>query len=390
MRFSTLTVPFSHSSLHANRYRASIFFFDIGTEAGLVANNTGYARCTSFVGYSASGVVLEDNTFFELPYTPGSQAGGNGFASFGSPRKSERVSYTRNVYRGQFNSNNSPDGSFPHEAFSSDGTGGAYAGLIHSADAHSVSVPGLANAGYVGGAVAILNGKGRGQVSKIASVVNPPPPPQPPPGPFPDQGWHWIQGHNGSICLPSAAPNNLFQGESTPAQCISKCASIAACQYATIEFFPPTRPGGGYCTLFAHCASIGGWDSTPCTLPPPHTNSCVPQNNITAHIATYKRPAGLPGAPPIYGKYVLEEPFVIEPDATSYATIIPYVGQTIVMGNEIYNSTTLQIYGCGFNVIFAGNTLKHMYVTEKCIGSSGLSIFGIDYQVRSSKLTVPF
>ena len=100
MRFSTLTVPFSHSSLHANRYRASIFFFDIGTEAGLVANNTGYARCTSFVGYSASGVVLEDNTFFELPYTPGSQAGGNGFASFGSPRKSERVSYTRNVYRG--------------------------------------------------------------------------------------------------------------------------------------------------------------------------------------------------------------------------------------------------------------------------------------------------
>lgn len=41
-----------------------------------------------------------------------------------------------------------------------------------------------------------------------------------------------------------------------------------------------------------------------------------------------------------------------------------------------------QIYGCGFNVIFAGNILRHMYVTEKCIGSSGLSIFGIDYQVR--------
>jgi len=30
-------------------------------------------------------------------------------------------------------------------------------------------------------------------------------------------------------------------------------------------------------------------------------------------------------------------------DATSYATIIPYVGQTIVMGNEIYNSTTMQV-----------------------------------------------
>ena len=56
------------------------------------------------------------------------------------------------------------------QAFSSDGTGGAYAGLIHSADAQSVSVPGLANAGYVGGAVAILNGKGRGQVSLSLSL----------------------------------------------------------------------------------------------------------------------------------------------------------------------------------------------------------------------------
>ena len=34
---------------------ASIFFFDIGTETGLVQKNTGFARCTSFVGYSASG-----------------------------------------------------------------------------------------------------------------------------------------------------------------------------------------------------------------------------------------------------------------------------------------------------------------------------------------------
>jgi hypothetical protein len=58
---------------------------------------------------------MQDNVFSEMPYTPGSQAGGNGFASFGSPRKSERVSYSRNVYRGQFNGNNSPDGSFPHE-----------------------------------------------------------------------------------------------------------------------------------------------------------------------------------------------------------------------------------------------------------------------------------
>ena len=54
---------------------------------------------------------------------------------------------------------------------------------------------------------------------------------------------------------------------------------------------------------------------------------------------------------------------------------------------EVEQAFAEQIYGCGFNVIFAGNTLKHMYVTEKCIGSSGLSIFGIDYQVRAYSRT---
>jgi hypothetical protein len=57
---------------------ATIFFFDVGTDGGLVANNTGFARCTSFVGYSASGVLLEDNVFTELPYGPHSQAGSRG------------------------------------------------------------------------------------------------------------------------------------------------------------------------------------------------------------------------------------------------------------------------------------------------------------------------
>jgi len=234
--------------------------------------------------------------------------------------------------RGRYTGDNSPDGSFPHEAFSSDGTGGAFAGLIHSATAGSIEVPGAANGGYVGGAVAILNGRGRGQVRKVASVVNPPPPPVPPPGPFPDEGWIRLAGHNGSQCLPAAKPNMVAEGDSTPAECIQKCAANAACNFATIEFFPPTRPGGGYCELFLNCSSIGGWDAHPCTLPPPHTNRCVPQNNITANIATYKRPPNLPGAAPVYGKYVLEEPWDIQPDATSFATVIPYVGHTIVMG----------------------------------------------------------
>ena len=185
---------------------ATIFFFDVGTEGGLVSNNTGFARCTSFVGYSASGVLLEDNHFTELPYGPGShtQPGGNGFASFGSPRKSERVSYSRNVYRGYYTGDNSPDSSFPHEAFSSDGTGGAYAGLLASADTESVTVHGHANGGYVGAAVAILNGKGAGQYRRVKSVGSATPPapapPPPPPPPFDPAQWQLMPGHNGSEC----------------------------------------------------------------------------------------------------------------------------------------------------------------------------------------------
>ena len=38
---------------------------------------------------------------------------------------------------------------------------------------------------------------------------------------------------------------------------------------------------------FLFVDEIGGWDAHPCTLPPPHTDRCVPQNNITANIATY-------------------------------------------------------------------------------------------------------
>ena len=101
-----------------------------------------------------------------------------------------------------------PDGSFPHEAFSSDGTGGAYAGSVASADANSVTVHGHANAGYVGGAIAILNGKGQGQYRKIRSVGSskpppgptPPPPPPPPPPPFEPAQWQLVPGHNGSEC----------------------------------------------------------------------------------------------------------------------------------------------------------------------------------------------
>ena len=36
------------------------------------------------------------------------------------------------------------------------------------------------------------------------------------------------------------------------------------------------------------------------------------QNNLTDQVVTYIRPAGLHAAPPVYGKYVLEEPFLIQ------------------------------------------------------------------------------
>ena len=115
----------------------------------------------------------------------------------------------------------------------------------------------------------------------------------------------------------------------------------------------------------------------------------MPQNASFNHVATYQKPAVLSAPAAAYdasavaattGTYHLATPFDVVPDASSWVTIVPYVGDTQVIGNEISNSTTLQIYGCGFNVIFAGNVLKHMYVTEKCIGSSGIGIFGIDYQ----------
>lgn len=242
--------------------KGTVFFFDIGTAGGLVANNTAYARCTTFVGYSASGVLLEDNHFSELPYGPHSLAAGNGFASFGSPRSSERVSYSRNVYQGQYNGDNSPDGSFPHEAFSSDGTGGAYAGYLVSASNTSVTVKAPVNSGYFGGAIAVLMGKGRGQVRRVVPGPLPPPPPPPPamppvpPFPLPSVGWKLMAGHNGSMC---ADAKNLWQGEVSPAACLTRCATLQACNFATVDFFLKPRPGPGYCALSASCAKMKGW-----------------------------------------------------------------------------------------------------------------------------------
>ena len=200
----------------------------------------------------------------------------------------------------------------------------------------------------------------------------------------------------------------LWEGYSTPDACLNRCGASAFCRFATVEFFPKTRPGGGYCVLHRSCPAMTGWDNAPCTLPAP---ACMPQSACA--VVTYQChgcPPAPPAPPPVpfSGKYFLEAPFDITPgtfhlpnvrfrlflllkachsrviasylviscclamipilcvcvcvcvrtDNSSYVTVIPYVGNTLVMGNEISNSTTLQIYGSGFNVIFAGNTLK--------------------------------
>jgi hypothetical protein len=115
-------------------------------------------------------VILEDNQFLDFPW--GVQPDGNGFATFGSStRVSERLSFSRNVYQGMFNSRNVHDGSYPHEAFTSDGTGGAYAGKVNGSTLTSIDVPGKASASWVGGALAVVAGPGQGQLARVTAVA---------------------------------------------------------------------------------------------------------------------------------------------------------------------------------------------------------------------------
>eukprot|EP01052_Picozoa_sp_SAG31_P024137 SAG31_NODE_2033_length_6618_cov_3.628624_7_plen_893_part_00 len=119
----------------------------------------------------------------------------------------------------------------------------------------------------------------RCQSSAASHKCTPPPPP-----PFNPPGWHVLPGRNGTECLPRAY---LWEGQISPAVCIAKCEAIAACNFVTIEIFPPNRPGGGYCNLVGgNCSQFNGWDNKPCSLPPP---DCVPQNNLTSSIATFAR-----------------------------------------------------------------------------------------------------
>ena len=76
---------------------------------------------------------------------------------------------------GMFDGHNEPDpkNSYPHEVFTSDGTGGAYAGLLAStvpSGSTRVTIPKKADPSWVGAAVAVLHGPGAGQVRRVVNV----------------------------------------------------------------------------------------------------------------------------------------------------------------------------------------------------------------------------
>ena len=59
--------------------------------------------------------------------------------------------------------------------------------------------------------------------------------------------------------------------------------------------------------------------------------------------------------------YEFSPPFAAPLGAGSVVVVAPYVGKVLMMGNYVANSTTVQIFGSGFDVVYAGNTLEHMY-----------------------------
>ena len=78
---------------------------------------------------------------------------------------------------GMFDGHNEPDpkNSYPHEVFTSDGTWGAYAGLLAStvpAGSTSITIPKKADPSWVGAAVAVLHGPGAGQVRRVVNATS--------------------------------------------------------------------------------------------------------------------------------------------------------------------------------------------------------------------------
>lgn len=71
-----------------------------------------------------------------------------------------------------FDGTNVRDGSFPHEAFTSDGSGGAFAGKIRRISKQGdVDIGKPASATWEAAAIAVLEGSGQGQVRRVANIT---------------------------------------------------------------------------------------------------------------------------------------------------------------------------------------------------------------------------
>jgi hypothetical protein len=71
-----------------------------------------------------------------------------------------------------FDGTNVRDGSYPHEAFTSDGSGGAFAGKIRNMiGGRDVDIGKPASATWEEAAIAVLEGSGQGQVRRITNTT---------------------------------------------------------------------------------------------------------------------------------------------------------------------------------------------------------------------------
>lgn len=71
-----------------------------------------------------------------------------------------------------FDGTNVRDGSFPHEAFTSDGSGGAFAGKIKTTSGgRDIDVGEPALSAWEQAAIAVLEGSGQGQVRRISNAT---------------------------------------------------------------------------------------------------------------------------------------------------------------------------------------------------------------------------
>ena len=117
----------------------SLLFFDAGTEGGIVANSSFAMGCGAFASRAAKGLIMWNNSFTDLPGAAAPES--NALTTFGGDRVSERLVFSHNSYHGTLAAEDSLSREYPHEAFTTDGTSGAYAGPARNATATAVTVP---------------------------------------------------------------------------------------------------------------------------------------------------------------------------------------------------------------------------------------------------------